>query len=197
MSRFPFALFQFIKSVDKLGRRQHLEKALHQLHLSTPILSNNSDIKIFKYLSRGARSASASSSSRTTYDLGVRRFLSYLDLTKQSLAHFIETQSLAEQMLPYSAYLFVIEHLAYRSIRAYIAALQFSYFQTTLSKLLFGALFSISPSRLLLYKSPVKSLYLSVTNYQWLCQWFFGLTIISLKWQSLILDHLSSLFIST
>ena len=101
---------------------------LHQLRSATPLLSNKSDVEIFEFLSRGAHSASISSSSRDTYHSGVRRFLSYLELTGQSLNTLMTSNGFTSQMLPYSAYLFIVENLAVGTIRTYIAALQYFLF---------------------------------------------------------------------
>ena len=106
-------------------RRSDFEKALSKLRKIAPVFCNASDVEVLDHLSRVARSKSISDSSQITYDVAIRRFLSYLDLTKQNLDHLVETNTLVNSVLPYAAYLFIIENLAFNTIKTYIAGLQF------------------------------------------------------------------------
>ena len=92
------------------------------------ILSDLPDVALLERLSVAARNKSVNNSSTITYSVGVRRFLSYLDLTTQSLSSLIADKCVAASILPYVTYLFVVENLSLSTIKTYVAGLQFFLF---------------------------------------------------------------------
>jgi hypothetical protein len=95
---------------DEHRRRCHFTESLRQLRQSSTILNNLPDVAVLELLSVGARNKSVNNSSATTYSVGVRRFLSFLRLTNQTLAGLIADKSVAKAILPYVTYLFVVEN---------------------------------------------------------------------------------------
>jgi hypothetical protein len=91
-------------------------------------LRDISDIGILEKLGQSARIHSIGCSSQNTYDVGVRRFLSYLDITQQSILTLVQSNTLIPAMIPYVSYLFIIEKLASATIKTYLAGLQFYLF---------------------------------------------------------------------
>jgi hypothetical protein len=109
-------------------RRRDLAERLLEFRKLDPIFRDAPVDDIFDIIAHRARQQSIASSSCATYNVGVRRFYSFLDLIKVVLAIPVVQSTLNALLKRYVVYLFSFAKLAHGTIITYLAGLQHHFY---------------------------------------------------------------------